>query len=87
MLTEVPPGDPGRCLRGRCPYQIGPRCTARQRRPLGCRVFFCRQEQTRRARELYEQYHQEIRILHQRRCVPYAYAELTHALIQLFTLK
>jgi len=26
---------------GYCPYQVGGRCTARQHRPLGCRVFFC----------------------------------------------
>lgn len=24
-----------------CPYQVDGRCTARQHRPLGCRVFFC----------------------------------------------
>ena len=24
-----------------CPYQIDGRCTAREHRPLGCRVFFC----------------------------------------------
>lgn len=24
-----------------CPYQIGGLCTARDHRPLGCRVFFC----------------------------------------------
>jgi hypothetical protein len=27
-----------------CPYQIGGRCTARDRRPLGCRFFFCNPE-------------------------------------------
>lgn len=26
---------------GYCPYQVGGRCTAREHRPLGCRVFFC----------------------------------------------
>ncbi len=26
---------------GACPYQIGGLCTARQHRPLGCRIFFC----------------------------------------------
>lgn len=25
----------------RCPYHIAGRCTARQQRPLGCRIFFC----------------------------------------------
>lgn len=25
----------------KCPYQSGGRCNARERRPLGCRVFFC----------------------------------------------
>src|SRR5687767_4148795 len=26
---------------GECPYQINQLCTARERRPLGCRTYFC----------------------------------------------
>lgn len=31
------PSDP----QAECPYQIAGRCTARERRPLGCRIYFC----------------------------------------------
>jgi hypothetical protein len=24
-----------------CPYQIGGKCTARERRPIGCRIYYC----------------------------------------------
>lgn len=32
------PADPAA---GACPYQQAGRCTAREHRPLGCRIFFC----------------------------------------------
>ncbi|MBI2921202.1 MAG: hypothetical protein HYY18_08980 [Planctomycetes bacterium] len=38
-LHHAPPA-PG-FAHDRCPYLSGNRCTAREGRPLGCRVFFC----------------------------------------------
>ena len=35
MLSAALPADASACRAGRCPYQLGPRCTARDRRPLG----------------------------------------------------
>jgi len=63
----------------RCPYQLGPRCQARDGRPLGCRVFFC-QADAQAVAELYEHYHRLIRDLHSRHGVPYRYVELSAAL-------
>ncbi len=39
-----PPTDPQSATRNplsTCPFQVQGRCTARQHRPLGCRIFFC----------------------------------------------
>lgn len=61
----------------RCAYQYGPRCTAYQRRPLGCRLFFCSDVDQQDRTELYERLHSAIKILHRTHCIPYTYAELT----------
>ena len=83
VLRLIPPVDPSRTARNRCPYQQGPRCLARLNRPLGCRVFFCR-EQTDTPdidnHGVYETFHRQICDLHTRHNVPYAYIELISAL-------
>lgn len=77
LLTTAPMADASRCGRGRCPYQLGPRCTARERRPLGCRLYFCGPgEATLDA----ESWHGRVRDLHDRFQLTYVYQELTGAL-------
>jgi len=76
LLTRQAPARPELARRQRCPYQLGPRCQARCRRPLGCRVFFCSAEGGW-MQDLYERYHAEIRLLHQRHALAYLYVELT----------
>ncbi len=77
LLTTAPMADASRCDRGRCPYQLGSRCTARDRRPLGCRLYFCRPgEATFDA----EAWHGRVRDLHDRFQLTYVYQELTGAL-------
>jgi len=83
LLASAAPPAPDRARRGRCPYQVGPRCTARDRRPLGCRIFFCNAAPVRMEAE-YERHHRAIRELHHYRGFPYLYVELTSALTQLF---
>ena len=83
ILTAIAPPDAGRCLVLRCPYQFGPRCAAHEYRPLGCRAFFCSRELQSWSRSTYENYHRRIRQLHEMRCLPYTYAELTAWLSQL----
>ena len=80
LLMRTEPEDPSRTALNRCPYQQGPRCLARQNRPLGCRVFFCREEPDARDNGLYEASHRRICELHARHDVPYAYVELISAL-------
>jgi Fe-S-cluster containining protein len=80
VLAAQPAPQPGRA--GRCPYQLDSRCQARDRRPLGCRVFFCDADRPDATRRLYERLHRRIRSLHERRRLPYAYVELTAGLAE-----
>ena len=68
---------------GRCAYQIGPRCTARENRPRGCRTHFCNTPTSSALTEIYENNHARIRHLHGSRTLPYQYIELTSALRRL----
>ena len=63
----------------RCPYQRGPRCHARDNRPLGCRIHFCRGDHAA-LNARYEQLHDALRHLHDQFGVPYYYVELTASL-------
>ena len=82
LLTLRNPPNP-EPLPLRCAYQDGPRCTARGRRPLGCRVFFCRRKDGEGAAGAYEACHELIRRLHDHCGAQYAYMELTEALREL----
>lgn len=81
LLTADGPPRPNRDLPPlRCPYQCGPRCTARRSRPLGCRTHFCDPSHDDTLAAIYEAHHARIRRLHDRFAKPYAYVELTAAL-------
>lgn len=60
---------------GSCPYQVEGRCTARDHRPLGCRVFFCDPNAQAWQPALYEKYLAELKRLGQQYGVAYRYAE------------
>lgn len=81
-LPSSPRGKPRRC-----PYQVNTRCAVRDRRALGCRIFFCDPQLSDFCQKSYEAYHRQVRLLHQRHCLPYAYVELTSALLQLSSVK
>ena len=66
-----------------CPYQIDNLCTAREARPLGCRVYFCDENAQSWQNDLYEKYHAQLRALHDRFAVPYRYLEWRAALREL----
>jgi len=67
---------------GRCPYQLGPRCMARDRRPLGCRTHFCNTLSSSALQAIYEQFHDLLCSLHERLGAEYHYVELTAGLEQ-----
>jgi len=52
---------------GRCPWQEGANCRAREGRLLGCRLHFCRLDPAQRERleEISERYHRRLRALHE----------------------
>jgi len=64
----------------RCPYQARGKCTAYDRRPLGCRVYFCQPGAAGWYANLYEEYHQRVGALHGVFEAPYRYVELTAGL-------
>ena len=84
LLTSRPPIDPARINRRRCPYQLGPRCSAYPDRPIGCRTFFCKSPWAKHGQRLHEKYHRRIRELHDALGVPYFYLELINCPASLF---
>ena len=66
-----------------CPYQVDGLCTARQARPLGCRVYFCDAGAQSWQNAVYETYHVQLRALHAAHALDYAYMEWRAALRQL----
>ncbi len=81
LLSNIEAPDMANVTKGRCPYQVGPRCTAREVRPLGCRTHFCRKgpagDKAIAGNEgLYEDMHARIRRLHDQSGHPYAYRDL-----------
>lgn len=66
-----------------CPYQQSGLCNARQARPTGCRIFFCDPAASEWQPEESEVTLREIKALHQRFQVPYAYIEWLEALRRL----
>jgi Fe-S-cluster containining protein len=77
LLAEAP--DPQRPLdRGEtCPWQdpLG-RCTAREARPLGCRVYYCDPAYEPSAPELSERFITRLKRLSERHGLPWNYAPL-----------
>lgn len=83
LLSEAPP--PVRSLDegATCPWQDSKgRCTAREARPLGCRVYFCDPRYESLAPELSERYLAELKRLAVLHAVPWNYAPLHRHLHQ-----
>jgi Fe-S-cluster containining protein len=86
MLGRLPPqpsplgaDGKGAASAGQCPYLVGDKCSARDRRTLGCRIFFCRADQNI-GNVQYERFHARIQALHAAHDIPYFYANLFSAL-------
>lgn len=75
-LRPVPPAAAA------CPYQLEGLCDARSGRPMGCRIFFCESAGQGWQENLTESALGELRDLHERFDVPYAYVEWLDALVQ-----
>jgi len=64
---------------GLCPWHVEGRCTHRQGRPLGCRVYFCDPTFADEMPHVYERYHAELRALHDDHGIAYEYRQFVEA--------
>lgn len=63
-----------------CPFQIGGLCTARERRPLGCRIYFCDPAYAGRGEALSEKYIAQLKRTHAATQTDWEYRPLHHFL-------
>lgn len=61
-----------------CPFQIEGLCTARDRRPLGCRVYFCDPRFADRQLEISEAFISRLKRMHRENDVNWDYRPLHH---------
>ena len=59
-----------------CPFQVGGLCTARERRPLGCRIYFCDPNYAGIGEVLSEAYIARLKQLHNQTGTPWEYRPL-----------
>lgn len=59
-----------------CPFQINGLCTARERRPMGCRVYFCDPNYAGQGEALTERYIARLKLLHEETGTPWEYRPL-----------
>ncbi|CAN5732156.1 hypothetical protein BH23PLA1_BH23PLA1_42970 [soil metagenome] len=81
LVADAPP--PSRPLDdgASCPWQDSKgHCTAREARPLGCRVYYCDSTYQEKAKELSEVYLGRLKRLADERGIPWTYAPLHHHL-------
>jgi hypothetical protein len=63
-----------------CPFQKGNLCTAREPRPLGCRVYYCDPAYQETGNRITEKYLRRLKELAEAHGVPWHYAPLHHFL-------
>jgi hypothetical protein len=80
LLRDAPPYDPLTVTPDFCPFQKGNLCTARQPRPLGCRVYYCDPNYQNTCNEITETYLRRLKELALAHNVPWRYAPLHHFL-------
>jgi Fe-S-cluster containining protein len=76
LLSEAPPFDVAQVSSAVCPFQKENLCTAREPRPLGCRVYFCDPNYQDRAVEISEKYIRLLKALAEAHGVGWRYAPL-----------
>jgi hypothetical protein len=83
LLAGAPPYDPETVTPDFCPFQKGNLCTAREPRPLACRVYYCDPNYQQTASELTEKYLRRLKQLADEHGVPWCYAPLHSFLVEL----
>jgi hypothetical protein len=80
LLAGAPPYDPQAVTPDFCPFQQGNLCTAREPRPLGCRIFYCDPNYQETAGELTETSLRRLKALAEEHGVEWRYAPLHYFL-------
>ena len=81
LLCGAPPYDPASVPPDFCPFQKGNLCTAREPRPLGCRVYYCDPNYQETAGALSEKYLRRLKALADEHGTGWLYAPL-HAFLK-----
>jgi Fe-S-cluster containining protein len=63
-----------------CPFQIAGQCTARDRRPMGCRIYYCDPNFQDQQPEITERFISRLKALHERTNTPWRYRPLVQFL-------
>jgi hypothetical protein len=75
LLADAPPYE-GQVSPDVCPFQVNNLCTAREPRPLGCRVYFCDPSYQETAQQISETYLRQLKDLAEELGVGWRYAPL-----------
>lgn len=75
LLASAPPFEQP-VSRDFCPFQVENLCTAREPRPLGCRVYFCDPSYQNTGNEITETYLRRLKALADELGLPWRYAPL-----------
>ena len=76
LLADAPPFDPDAVTPDFCPFQHGTLCTAREPRPLACRVYFCDPSYQDAMRQITERHLASLKRLADERQAGWRYAPL-----------
>lgn len=76
VLLDSAPHFSGPVTRDFCPYQVNNLCTAREPRPLGCRVYFCDPAYQDEGARISEKYVRRLKELTDELGLPWNYAPL-----------
>jgi hypothetical protein len=80
LLYDAPAYDVDAVTPDFCPFQMGNLCTAREPRPLGCRVYFCDPNYQETGARLSETYLRRLKDLADVHGIVWRYAPLYHFL-------
>ncbi len=76
LLAAAPPYDPAGVTADFCPFQQGNLCTAREPRPLGCRVYYCDPAYQETGQAISEKYLRRLKTLAEEHDAGWLYAPL-----------
>jgi Fe-S-cluster containining protein len=80
LLAAAPPYDRDAVTPDGCPFQQGNLCTAREPRPLGCRIYYCDPNYQDTANAITEKALAALKQLAEQQGLPWRYAPLHHFL-------